>query len=148
GTAVLTDAMAFGQNERGHRVGKASPGVLLRRLVCTEGEIDALLDYTPRPEYALIHPILIRVAGGGAARGGGDRLLLTTPNDLDVNGPGVAGRFRPGAGEAAVFRLSHGQIANQPLVPWSAEEINGRLDDTIEGWRSWSAIHQSYEGPW
>ena len=24
----------------------------------------------------------------------------------------------------------------------------GRLDDTVAGWRSWSALHQSYDGPW
>src|SRR5215475_3561977 len=34
GTAVLTDAMAVGRSERGHRLGERSPGVLLRRLDC------------------------------------------------------------------------------------------------------------------
>jgi GH15 family glucan-1,4-alpha-glucosidase len=31
---------------------------------------------------------------------------------------------------------------------WDAGEIDARLEDTIAGWRSWSAIHQTYEGPW
>jgi alpha,alpha-trehalase len=148
GKAVLTDAMAFGRSERGHRLGKGSPGVLIRRLVCTEGEIDALVDYAPRPEYAVIHPILVPVPGGVAARGGADRLLLSTPIDLDVVGPAATARFRLTGGEAAAFALHHGQIAKPPLAPWSAEDINARLDDTIEGWQSWSSIHQSYEGPW
>jgi GH15 family glucan-1,4-alpha-glucosidase len=39
GTAVLTDAMATGRNERGHDLGVGSPGVLLRRLACTGGEM-------------------------------------------------------------------------------------------------------------
>ncbi len=39
GTAVLTDAMAVGRNERGHDLGAGSPVVLLRRLVCTDGEM-------------------------------------------------------------------------------------------------------------
>ena len=52
------------------------------------------------------------------------------------------------AGQAAVFALGHGEMAGPPLAPWTAEEITGRLDDTLEGWRSWSAIHQNYEGPW
>jgi GH15 family glucan-1,4-alpha-glucosidase len=39
-------------------------------------------------------------------------------------------------------------MAGPPLAPWTGEEITGRLDDTLEGWRSWSAIHQNYEGPW
>ena len=40
GTAVLTDAMAVGRNERGHDLGAESPGVLLRQLACTDGEMD------------------------------------------------------------------------------------------------------------
>ena len=48
-----------------------------------------------------------------------------------------------------MFALGHGrQMAGPPLAPWTAEEITARLDDTVEGWRSWSAIHQNYEGPW
>jgi GH15 family glucan-1,4-alpha-glucosidase len=35
-----------------------------------------------------------------------------------------------------------------PLAAWTGEEIAARLADTTEGWRSWSAIHQTYEGPW
>jgi GH15 family glucan-1,4-alpha-glucosidase len=35
----------------------------------------------------------------------------------------------------------------QPRL-WSQEELAGRLDDTLAGWRSWSDLHQSYEGPW
>jgi Domain of unknown function (DUF5911) len=37
GTAVLTDALALGRNERGHDLGAGSPGMLLRRLACTGG---------------------------------------------------------------------------------------------------------------
>src|SRR5207302_10511186 len=51
GTAVLSDALALGRNDRGHHLGAGSPGVLLRRLVCTGGEIDAVVSYAPRPEY-------------------------------------------------------------------------------------------------
>jgi GH15 family glucan-1,4-alpha-glucosidase len=50
GRAVLTDAMAVGRNERGHELGAASPGVLLRQLTCTDGEMDVEVSYAPRPE--------------------------------------------------------------------------------------------------
>src|SRR6266496_997866 len=40
GTAVLTDAMAVGRGDRGHGLGAGSPGVLLRRLACTDGEME------------------------------------------------------------------------------------------------------------
>ena len=148
GTAVLTDALALGRHERGHALGTGSPGILLRRLACTGGEIEAEVSYAPRPEYGLIHPILVPVPGGLAARGGADRLLLSTPVSLDVSGDTAAGRIRLTAGQACVFALGHGQMSGPPLAPWPAEKITARLSDTVAGWRSWSAIHQNYEGPW
>src|SRR5690348_9868308 len=87
GAAVLTDAMAVGPNDRGHDLGAGSPGVLLRHLACTEGELEIEVTYAPRPEYGLIHPILEPVPGGLAARGGADRLLLTVPAGFLVEGP-------------------------------------------------------------
>src|SRR6185312_5574095 len=148
GTAVLTDALALGRHERGHDLGTGSPGILLRRLACTGGEIEAEVSYAPRPEYGLIHPILVPVPGGLAARGGADRLLLSTPVSLDVSGDTAAARIRLTTGQAIVFALGHGQMAGPPLAPWPAEKITARLSDTVAGWRSWSAIHQNYEGPW
>ncbi|HWM99878.1 MAG TPA: glycoside hydrolase family 15 protein, partial [Streptosporangiaceae bacterium] len=149
GTAVLTDALAVGRNERGHELGAGSPGMLLRDLRCTDGEIEVEVNYAPRPEYALIQPILEPVAGGLAARGGADRLLLlSTPVSLDVGGDTATARIRLVAGQTAAFALGHSQMADPQLAPWTADEITARLDDTVEGWRSWSAIHQNYEGPW
>ena len=52
GTAVLTDAMALGRNERGHDLGTGSPGVLLRQLACTDGEIEIEVSYAPVPSSA------------------------------------------------------------------------------------------------
>ena len=148
GTAVLTDALAVGRNERGHDLGTHSPSMLLRRLACTAGEIEVEVSYAPRPEYGLIHPILVPVPGGLAARGGANRLLLSTPVSFRVDGAAATARFRLAAGQAALFALGHEQMADRPRAPWTAAEITDRLEDTAEGWRSWSAIHQNYEGPW
>ena len=148
GTAVLTDALAVGRNERGHQLGAASPGMLLRQLACTRGAIEAEISYSPRPEYGLVHPILIPVPGGITARGGADRLLLSTSVSFAVDGATATARVQLTAGQTAVFALGHGEMAGPPLAPWPAEEITARLDDTIAGWRSWSAIHQNYQGPW
>ncbi len=35
-----------------------------------------------------------------------------------------------------------------PLAAWDASQMADWLKDTVAGWRSWSAIHQTYEGPW
>jgi alpha,alpha-trehalase len=148
GTGVLTDALAVGRNDRGHDLGAGSPGVLLRRLVCTDGEIDVEVSYAPRPEYGLIHPVLEEVPGGLAARGGAGRLLLSGPAAFRVDGATATARLRLVAGQAVAFALQHGQTWEPPLAAWDTDQIGARLADTVEGWRSWSAIHLTYEGPW
>ena len=47
GTAVLTDAMALGPQERGHDLGQDAPHCLLRSIECTAGEI--------RVDFDLLH---------------------------------------------------------------------------------------------
>jgi alpha,alpha-trehalase len=149
GTGVLTDALAVGRGERLHDLGARSPGMLLRRLGCAGGEIEAEVSFAPRPEYGLIYPMLVPVPGGLVARGGAHRLLLSTPVSLTVNGATASARIRLAAGQTAVFALGQGELSGPPLpAAWTSDEITARLEDTVEGWRSWSAIHQAYEGPW
>jgi len=148
GTAVLTDALAVGRNERGHDLGTHSPSMLLRRLVCIKGEMEAEVTYAPRPQYGLIDPVLVPIRGGLEASGRDGRLVLSTPVGCVVDGPVASARVRLTAGQAAAFALGHGSGAGRPKAPWTAEEIADRLADTVEGWRSWSVIHQTYEGPW
>ena len=148
GTAVLTDALAVGRNDRGHHLGAGSPGVLLRRLECTDGELEIDVTYAPRPEYGLIHPILEAVPGGLAARGGAGRLLLAGPVSFRVDGATATARLHLTAGQTVMFALQHGQMQEPPLEAWDASQMADRLEDTVAGWRSWSAIHQTYEGPW
>jgi alpha,alpha-trehalase len=148
GAAVLTDALAMGPGERGHDVGLSSPGMLLRQLTCTEGEIEVEISYEPRPEFGLVHPILVPGAAGITARGGADRLLLSSSLSFAVASEMATARFRLAAGQRACFALGHGSMAGPPLEPMTDDQIAARLDDTIAAWRSWSTIHQHYDGPW
>src|SRR5215469_7438653 len=148
GTAVLTDAMAVGHNERGHDLGAGSPGVLLRRLVCTDGEMEVEVSYAPRPEYGLVHPILEAVPCGLLARGGASRLLLSAPASFQIEEATATAHLHLAAGQVVMFALQHARMWDPPLEAWRAGQIEGRLEDTMKGWRSWSAIHQTYEGPW
>jgi GH15 family glucan-1,4-alpha-glucosidase len=148
GTTTLTDAMAMGRNERGHDLGAGSPGVLLRRLACTSGEMDIEVSCAPRPEYGLIQPILEPIAGGVAARGGAGRLLLSAPCVFVIDGATAKARLHLKAGQQVCFALAHAQAGEPPLPVWGGDGIISRLEDTLAGWRSWSAIHQTYEGPW
>ena len=81
---MLTDAMALGPDNDGHRIGADVPHLLVRRLECTGGEVEVAVDYRPRPEYGLVVPLLTAVDGGVTARGGAEWLVLTTPVALSL----------------------------------------------------------------
>ncbi|MGW5255677.1 glycoside hydrolase family 15 protein [Streptomyces sp. NPDC004012] len=148
GTAVLHDALALGRRERGHALGTASPGTLLRQITCTEGRVDIEIAYAPRPEYGLIQPLLSTVRGGLAAYGGAHVLLLSSPVDLRVSGSTAHGRVQLSAGHRLGFALHVGSAWERESVGWRAGRIRRRMSDTIEGWHSWSKLHRGYVGPW
>jgi GH15 family glucan-1,4-alpha-glucosidase len=148
GEAVLIDAMAVGRNEQGHELGSASPGLVIRELTCTRGSVDFELDFSPRIEYGLIEPLLSRVEGGVATRGGACILFLSTPVDLEIDGGTASGRFRLEEGQRIAFSAEHRLSWEPRLRGWSQDELAARLDDTEHAWRTWADLHQGYEGPW
>ncbi|MET0491425.1 MAG: glycoside hydrolase family 15 protein [Acidimicrobiales bacterium] len=149
GTAVVVDALALGEGNRGHDLGRDTPQLLLRQVTCSVGEVQIEVDYAPRPEYGLVFPLLDPVAGGLAAIGGADVLILSCPVPLAVEGSSASGRLRLREGERVGFALQHSMRAdNGSARVWSESEIAERLDDTVSGWQSWSRLHQAYVGPW
>ncbi len=149
GTVIITDALAMGEGNRGHELGKAAPHVLLRRATCVEGEVELLLDYAPRPDYGQVQPSFDVVEGGVVASGGGDVLVLSSPMALTVDKSAVSGRLRLRRGESAGFALHHAEQAETSAARvWSQSEIAARVDDTVSAWESWSQLHQAYVGPW
>ncbi|MFJ5724576.1 glycoside hydrolase family 15 protein [Streptomyces sp. NPDC093149] len=148
GTAVLRDALALGRRERGHALGTASPGTLLRQITCTEGQVPVEITYAPRPEFGLVHPLLSTVRGGLAAYGGAHVLLLSSPVDLAVSGSTAHSRITLRAPNRLGFALHIGPAWGSEPEPWRPRRIRRRLNDTAEGWRSWSRLHRGYVGPW
>ncbi|MGH8984988.1 MAG: glycoside hydrolase family 15 protein [Acidimicrobiia bacterium] len=148
GTVVLVDALAVGRNERGHELGAEAPSVLLRRLTGVEGDVELDLTYAPRPQYGLIYPLLTPEDGGVTGRGGADVLALSSPVPIALDEFIGRARFTVRAGETLAFAFGHATSSEPPPRLWSQDEIAERLDDTSVAWRTWSALHQSYEGPW
>ncbi len=148
GTAVLLDAMAMGRNERGHELGVDSPGVVLRSVSCLSGTVEIELEYVPRLEYGLIAPLLRPVQGGIYARGGADVLVLSTSKVLSIEESMAQVRFTLQVGEQANFALQHKASWQNPPQVCTEAEIADYLHDTTIGWRTWSDMHQRYEGPW
>jgi GH15 family glucan-1,4-alpha-glucosidase len=148
GTVVLTDALVVGEHNDGHRLGVGVPRLLVRRLACTQGEVPVEVEYRPRPEYGLIVPILSGTDGGVTSRGGAEWLVLTTPEPLALVDAAAHAAITVRAGEALHFGLHRSTLEERPARLWDQRELAARLEDTIAAWRSWSALHQAYDGPW
>ncbi|MGH8932151.1 MAG: glycoside hydrolase family 15 protein [Egibacteraceae bacterium] len=148
GAAMLTDALVFDEDERGHEIGRDASHVLVRVLEVTKGSVDVEVEFAPRPEYGLVHPRLQLVEGGLVARGGSAVLTLAGLAPTAIDGSTATWQVGLSAGETLAFALQH-SASWQPLPePWRHDEIERRLNATLQGWRSWSKLHQSYDGPW
>ena len=149
GRAVLTDALLLGDGEEGHEIGLGSPHVLARRLEVVEGALDVEVDVVLRPGYGLEVPRLVAADGGVLVQAPTTELALAGPPGAELAGlagQGVRWRLHLGAGQSAEFALQCG--ADRQPAAWPAPEIGRRIDDTVRAWRSWTELHQRYEGPW
>jgi alpha,alpha-trehalase len=148
GTLVVLDAMAVGSNERGHELGWESPGVLLRRASCVDGKVDLRIEYQPRMEYGLVHPLLVPLEGAVVARGGADVLVLSCAAPLEIQRTSASGTVGLSAGESVSFALEHVTSSEPVPRPWTQGAVEERVEATVRAWRTWSDLHQGYEGPW
>jgi alpha,alpha-trehalase len=148
GELVLTDLLALGENNSGHRLGSNVPHLLVRRLACTSGSVDVNISYAPRPEYGLVVPLLGHVDGGVTARGGAEWLVLTVPIALELNGGTAHGQLTMESGQTVHLALHRSTLEQQPAHVWSDADLAETVDSTVADWQSWSDLHQAYEGPW
>jgi GH15 family glucan-1,4-alpha-glucosidase len=148
GIVVLTEALAMGAGNYGHSLGRDAPHLLIRSLTCVEGVAEVDVSYAPRPEYGLLRPLLSHVDGGVTARGGAEWLVLSTPIPLVLRDSTATARIPMTAGTTLTFALHRSTLEEQPARIWRQDELADRLEATIAAWRSWSALHQNYDGPW
>jgi GH15 family glucan-1,4-alpha-glucosidase len=148
GVLVLTDLLALGPDNGGHRLGRNVPHLLLRRIVCTSGSVQVNISYAPRPEYGLIVPLLSHVDGGVTARGGAEWLVLTAPIELELHRGIASARLTIDAGQTVHLALNRSTLEQTPARIWSQAELAAVVDATVADWQSWSDLHQAYDGPW
>ena len=148
GSVTLTDTLAAGHHERGHQLGAENVSTVLRHVAGVAGTVDLELEFAPRPEYGLVSPAVRQVEGGVIAQGGADVLALSSPVPLEIDGCTVHARFPLRSGEAVSFALHHRTTSQERPRFWTEAEVRERLDDTATAWRTWSSIHQAYDGPW
>ena len=146
GTLVVRDCLALGKSERGHDIGHGSPGALLRHARCDSGYVDVVVEWAPRPEFGLVHPRLTVTPEGVRADGGSTVLLLSTKLPMTV-GAMAAGSGRLDEGQSLGVAMQQAPAWGEAPRAWSARQIIKAVDQTEAAWRSWSELHQAYQGP-
>jgi alpha,alpha-trehalase len=148
GVLVLTDLLALGPNNGGHRLGTNVPHLLVRHVACSSGSVEVNISYAPRPEYGLVTPLLAHVDGGVTARGGAEWLVLTAPLDLQLERGTAYGQLTLNAGQTIHLALHRSTLEQTPAHIWSESELAATVNASVADWQSWSDIHQTYDGPW
>ena len=140
GRAVLTDALTM-------QDGGLVPWLeLARRVECVKGELQLDWRVVPRFEYGLETTRVDRRRDGFLASCAGRNLLVRAWNAGDAahTPDSVGARFTLSKGESALIVCV---VADREPIPFpSREEVEERLDATVEAWRRWS--DDCYDGPW
>ena len=147
GTLVVSDALALGADERGHELGRGSPGALLRRARCTAGAVDVVVEWAPRPEFGLVHPRLVAVPGGLQSYGGATVVQLSTSVPLTVDGATASTGVRLDEGQDLTLAVQEASAWDEPQARWQPQDVRDGLTSTCQAWQSWSELHQRYRGP-
>ncbi len=147
GTVRLIDAMAFAPGQRGHDLGRGAPHEVLRLVEGVSGEVELEMALAPRPEYGLVTPLFRMEEGGGRTFGGPNQIAVSAGVPVAIEDATMGARFTVREGERIGFGLHWAAADAERPEACAPEHVAARIDDTIEGWRSWEAEHDIYDGP-
>src|SRR4051794_16910985 len=147
GTVKVTDAMGFAEGQRGHELGLDSPHELLRLVEGVAGTVALDLELAPRPEYGLVRPLFRRTPEGGRTFGGPTRISVTAGVPIEIADATMRASFTVVEGQQIGFAMRWAAVEDDAPRPTEASAVAARIEDTIEGWRSWEHEHDIYEGP-
>ena len=110
GTVAITDALAMGDGNRGHELGKDAPHVLLRRATCVEGRGRLARGVRPAPRVRA-DPSRARRCRRWSDRDRGRRRagVLSAPVALTVDQSSASGRLQLRRGDSAGFALHYAE---------------------------------------
>ena len=147
GIVRLTDALVFADGQRGHALGQDSPRELLRLLEGVRGQVAVAMELVPRPEFGLVRPLFRASEFGGRTFGGPNQIVVSSGIGVVVENATMRAAAQIGEGDSVGFamRWVPSEATSAPVT--AAEDVSGRIEDTVEGWRSWEAEHDIYEGP-
>jgi GH15 family glucan-1,4-alpha-glucosidase len=147
GTVRMTDALAFADRQRGHELGLGAPHELLRLVEGVAGTVELELELAPRPEYGLVRPLFRMTPEGGRTFGGPCRMAVNAGVPAEISDSTMRARFSVVEGQQVGFAVCWSAVEAEAPKPVQASKVAERITDTIEGWRSWEAEHDIYNGP-
>jgi GH15 family glucan-1,4-alpha-glucosidase len=146
GSARVVDALAFAEGQRGHELGLDAPHELLRLVEGVSGTVELELELAPRPEYGLVRPLFRRTPEGGRTFGG-SRIAVNADVPTEISDSTMRASFRVAAGEQVGFAVRWSAVEDEAPQPTQPSKVAARIENTVEGWRSWEGEHDIYEGP-
>jgi GH15 family glucan-1,4-alpha-glucosidase len=148
GVVRLRDALAFAEGQRGHDLGLYAPHELLRSVEGISGGVPLVMELAPRPEYGLVRPLFRQTEEGGRTFGGPNQIAVRSGVPAEVERSTMRAGFAVRAGEQVGFSLRWipPEAATAP-VPTAPDRVAARVVEAAEGWASWEAEHDIYEGP-
>jgi GH15 family glucan-1,4-alpha-glucosidase len=147
GVIRLTDALVFAEGQRGHLLGRNSPHELLRLLEGISGQVMVAMELVPRPEYGLVRPLFRATEHGGRTFGGPNQIAVSAGIGMAVEDATMRAEVQISEGDSVGFAMRWMPPEGDGAQPTLAEDVARRIEDTVEGWRSWEAQHDIYEGP-
>jgi GH15 family glucan-1,4-alpha-glucosidase len=147
GSVRLYDTLAFATGQRGHDLGLDAPHELLRSVEGVSGAVDLELELSPRPEYGLVKPLFRLEDRGGRTFGGVGRIAVGAGVPVEIEDSTMRASFGVGEGETVGFSLRWAPPEERSLDSCPPKEVPARIEDVVEGWRSWELEHDIYDGP-
>ncbi len=94
-----------------------------------------------------MHPRLVSSPGAVVAHGGATVVVLSTDVDLDLGGARASVAQVLDEGQEWEFALAQFDAWGPEPTSWTSRQIRRRLKGTEASWKSWSELHQRYDGP-
>lgn len=148
GRATLTDLMPVSSEEFKRR-NMLPDHELIRRIVCTEGELEIQVDFHPRAEYGST-AVQIRDLGACGLRMdvGRGAYWLRSSIPLEIRGDGTAALVKLSLryGDTLQFSLSYAE-ESPSVLPALGEIVCATIDRSVQWWQQWAA-KSTYRGPY
>lgn len=148
GEVEVWDLLPLGPEERGHHIGHDARPSIVRVVHGRRGTTELETEIALRPEFGLVTPRHHPRNGGLLVRGGASAFAISSAIELGVEGASARTTFTVEAGERVAFEVHLCSPWSHPPEVVALEELLARTDDTVAAWRSWSTLHQSYDGPY